>query len=171
MEEIRLLTNLETSSEKLLQIILSGQPELAVKLRHPSVRQLRQRVSVWCKTQALTAEESKAYIAERLRIAGATEPVFAPEAIELVHQYSSGVPRLINLICEHALINAYVDQIKPVPARIIDLVSVELELDRQPFILSPMSLSGLAESNMPAGVASNFNSIKNFTNPLKDTEL
>ena len=171
LEEIRLLTNLETSSEKLLQIILSGQPELAVKLRHPSVRQLRQRVSVWCKTQALTAEESKAYIAERLRIAGATEPVFAPEAIELVHQYSSGVPRLINLICEHALINAYVDQIKPVPARIIDLVSVELELDRQPFILSPMSLSGLAESNMPAGVASNFNSIKNFTNPLKDTEL
>ncbi|HEY6849252.1 MAG TPA: AAA family ATPase [Terracidiphilus sp.] len=171
LEEIRLLTNLETSSEKLLQIILSGQPELAVKLRHPSVRQLRQRVSVWCKTQALTAEESKAYIAERLRIAGATEPVFAPEAIELVHQYSSGVPRLINLICEHALINAYVDQIKPVPARIIDLVSVELELDRQPFILSHMSLSGLAESNMPAGVASNFNSIKNFTNPLKDTEL
>jgi general secretion pathway protein A len=171
LEEIRLLTNLETSSEKLLQIILSGQPELAVKLRHPSVRQLRQRVSVWCKTQALSSEETKAYMAERLRIAGATEPVFAPEAIELVHQYSNGVPRLINLICEHALINAYVDQIKPVPARIIDLVSAELELDRQPFILSPMSLAGLAESKMPAGLASNFNSIKSFTNPLKDTEL
>src|ERR1700728_2349638 len=113
LEEIRLLTNLETSSEKLLQIILSGQPELAEKLRHPSVRQLRQRVSVWCKTQALNSEETKAYIAERLRIAGAAEPLFAPEAVELVHRYSNGIPRLINLICEHALINGFVEQIKP----------------------------------------------------------
>jgi type II secretory pathway predicted ATPase ExeA len=165
LEEIRLLTNLETSSEKLLQIILSGQPELAEKLRHPSVRQLRQRVSVWCKTQALTVEETRAYIAERLRIAGATEPVLSPEAIELVHQYSSGIPRVINLICEHALINAYVEQIKPVPARIIDLVSVELDLDQQPFVLSPMSLAGFPDSSVPAALSSNFNPIKDFTNP------
>ena len=171
LEEIRLLTNLETSSEKLLQIILSGQPELADKLRHPSVRQLRQRVSVWCKTQALTAEETRAYIAERLRIAGATEPVLTPDAIDLVHQYSNGIPRLINLICEHALINAYVEQIKPVPARIIDLVSVELDLDQQPFVLSPMSLAGFPDSSGPAALSSNFNAIKDFTNPLKDTEL
>jgi general secretion pathway protein A len=106
-----------------------------------------------------------------LRIAGAAEPLFVPEAIELVHRYSNGIPRLINLICEHALINGFVEHIKPVPARIIDLVSVELDLDQQPFVLSPMALSGLADPNMPAGAASNFNPVKNFTNPLKDTEL
>ena len=73
LEEIRLLTNLETSSEKLVQIILSGQPELEEKLRDPSVRQLRQRISLWCRTRPLTGEETKAYVARRLRIAGATQ--------------------------------------------------------------------------------------------------
>jgi general secretion pathway protein A len=87
LEEIRLLTNLETSSEKLVQIVLSGQPELEEKLRDPCVRQLRQRVSVWCKNAPLTSEETKGYIAERLRIAGATEPVLAPDAVQLVHRY------------------------------------------------------------------------------------
>ena len=69
LEEIRLLTNLETSSEKLLQIVLSGQPELEEKLYHPSLRQLRQRISLWCRTHPLTSEETQAYIEERLRIA------------------------------------------------------------------------------------------------------
>ncbi len=101
LEEIRLLTNLETSSEKLLQIVLSGQPELEEKLRHPSVRQLRQRVSLWCRTQALTETQTHAYVAERLRIAGATWQIFSPEALDLVHRYSRGIPRIINLICEH----------------------------------------------------------------------
>ena len=76
LEEIRLLTNLETSSEKLVQIILSGQPELEEKLRDPCVRQLRQRISLWCRTRPLTSEETKAYIAKRLRIAGATNRSF-----------------------------------------------------------------------------------------------
>jgi general secretion pathway protein A len=128
LEEIRLLTNLETSSEKLLQIVLSGQPELQTMLRDPRVRQLRQRVSIWCKTQPLTAEQTQAYILERLRISGAAHPVLSPEAIQLVHHFSQGIPRLINLICEHALISAYVEEIKPVPARIVESVSIELEL-------------------------------------------
>jgi type II secretory pathway predicted ATPase ExeA len=108
LEEIRLLTNLETSSEKLVQIVLSGQPELEEKLRNPSVRQLRQRISMWCKTYPLSSEETQAYIAERLRIAGARQPVLSPEAVQLVYRYSKGIPRLINLICEHAMISAYV---------------------------------------------------------------
>jgi len=140
LEEIRLLTNLETSAEKLVQIVLSGQPELEEKLRNPSVRQLRQRVSLWCKTRPLTSEETHAYIAERLHIAGANDPVFLPEAIQLIHQYSKGIPRLINLICEHALISAYVEQVKPVPARIVDDVSSELDLEQQPFVLSSADL-------------------------------
>jgi len=141
LEEIRLLTNLETSSEKLLQIILSGQPELEEKLRHPSVRQLRQRVSLWCRTQALTGEQTHAYVAERLRIAGATAPLFASHALDLVHRYGRGIPRIINLLCEHALILSYVEQIRPVSARIMETVIAELELETQPFLISTSAMA------------------------------
>ena len=85
LEEIRLLTNLETSTEKLLQIVLAGQPELAGKLCQPSARQIRQRITLLCKTRALTREETRAYLAERLRIAGATAPVFSPEAADAIY--------------------------------------------------------------------------------------
>jgi general secretion pathway protein A len=136
LEEIRLLTNLETSAEKLVQIVLSGQPELEEKLRHPRLRQLRQRVSVWAHTGPLSAEETHAYVAERLRIAGATCPIFGPHAIDHVYRYSKGIPRLINLICEHALISAYVDQTILIPAHIVDSVAVELEVENQPFLLA-----------------------------------
>ena len=71
--------------------------------------------------------------------------MFSPEAVQLIHHYSKGIPRLINLICEHALISAYVEQIKPVPARIVESVSAELDLAQQPFVISPMALSGLSE--------------------------
>jgi len=131
LEEIRLLTNLETPSEKLLQIVLSGQPELEEKLRHPQLRQLRQRITLRCRTSQLSLAETRGYIAERLHIAGANgEPVFSPEAIERICDYARGIPRVINILCEHALINAYVDQQKPVPPRLIDEVAREFELDR-----------------------------------------
>jgi general secretion pathway protein A len=140
LEEIRLLTNLETSSEKLLQIVLSGQPELDEKLRHPSVRQLRQRVSLWCRTQALTERQTHAYVAERLRIAGATRPLFSNEALDLVHRYSRGIPRIINLVCEHALIVGYVEQIQQITPSIVEGVAAELELEMQPFMVSSAAL-------------------------------
>ena len=131
LEEIRLLTNLETPSEKLLQIVLSGQPELEEKLRHPQLRQLRQRITLRCRTSQLSLAETRGYIAERLHIAGANgEPIFSPEAIECICNYARGIPRVINMLCEHALINAYVDQQKPVPPRLIDEVAREFELDR-----------------------------------------
>ena len=108
LEEIRLLTNLETSSEKLLQIVLSGQPELEQKLRLPELRQLRQRIMLRCKTSPLTKEETgRYYIAKRLEIAGASGgPIFSPAAIESVHEHSRGIPRVANMLCEHALVNA-----------------------------------------------------------------
>ena len=142
LEEIRLLTNLETSSEKLLQIVLSGQPELEEKLRHPSVRQLRQRVSLWCRTQALTDSQTHAYVAERLRIAGATWQLFSPEALDLVHRYSRGIPRIINLLCEHALIVGYVEQVQEITPTIVEGVAMELELETQPFMVSSAALGG-----------------------------
>src|ERR1700712_5713685 len=140
LEEIRLLTNLETSSEKLLQIVLSGQPELEEKLRHPSVRQLRQRVSLWCRTQALTENQTHAYVTERLRIAGASWQLFSPESLELIHRCSRGIPRIINLLCEHSLILAYVEQVQQVTAAIVESVATELELETQPFMLSSAAL-------------------------------
>ena len=171
LEEIRLLTNLETSSEKLLQIVLSGQPELEEKLRDPSVRQLRQRIAIWCRTRALTSDQTRAYIAERLRIAGATQPALSPEAAQLVHHYSKGIPRVINLICEHAMISAYVEQVKPVPARIVESVCIELDLEQQPFVISPMALSGPPETTEDAPFSSIFKPIPESADPLKDIDL
>src|SRR5215475_269526 len=142
LEEIRLLTNLETSSEKLLQIVLSGQPELEEKLKHPSVRQLRQRVALWCRTQPLSETQTQAYVIERLRIAGATQPIFTPDALELVHRYSRGIPRIINLLCEHSLIVAYVEQAQQVTSAMVEGVAAELELETQPFLISSAAMGG-----------------------------
>jgi type II secretory pathway predicted ATPase ExeA len=171
LEEIRLLTNLETSSEKLVQIVLSGQPELEEKLRDPSVRQLRQRISLWCRTRPLTAEETKAYVTNRLRIVGASQPVFSPDAVQVVHQYSKGIPRIINLICEHAMISAYVEQIKPIPPRIVESVCRELDLDSQPFVLSPMALSSMPNEAMSTAMPGPMNTAVSSSDTLKDIEL
>ena len=148
MEEIRLLTNLETSSDKLLQIVLSGQPELEKKLLDPRVRQLRQRVSVWCKTQPLTSEQTPVYISERLRIAGATEPLFTPEAMDMVHSIANGIPRLINLICEHAMICAYADQTLPIAPQVIAAVSAQLNLEPHAAVLASGRPARLRESEL-----------------------
>src|ERR1700682_4663792 len=121
LEEIRLLTNLETSTEKLLQIVLSGQQELEEKLKLPQLRQLRQRIMLRCKTTPLTKEQTHDYIAERLRIAGASgELIFSPKTVETIHLYSMGIPRVINLLCEHSLINAYVEQQRPISPKIVE---------------------------------------------------
>jgi general secretion pathway protein A len=130
LEEIRLLTNLETSTEKLLQIVLSGQPELEERLKLPELRQLRQRIMLRCKTMPLNKEQTHEYIRERLRIAGANaEPIFNNQAIDTVHLYSLGVPRVVNLLCEHSLINGFVDQQRPIGPKIVEDVAREFQLD------------------------------------------
>jgi general secretion pathway protein A len=141
LEEIRLLTNLETSTEKLLQIILTGQPELEEKLRLPELRQLRQRITLRCHTAPLTLDETFGYVAERLQVAGANgEPIFSKEAIQTVHQYSRGIPRVINLLCEHSLVNAYVDSVRPVPANLVEEVVREFQLDE----IAPVASAGVS---------------------------
>ncbi len=130
LEEIRMLLNLETPREKLLQIVLAGQPELEERLKRPELRQIKQRIALRCKTAALTLEETHNYIRARLQIAGAGERlVFSPQAMDAVHCYSRGIPRVTNLLCEHALINAYVDHVQPVPAHIIAEVAREFQFD------------------------------------------
>ena len=148
LEEIRMLTNLETSTEKLLQIVLSGQPEFEEKLKLPQLRQLRQRIMIRCKTGPLKKEETHAYIFERLKIAGAVtneQPIFSPAAIETVHFYSLGIPRVVNLLCEHSLINAYVEQQRPIQSKIIEDVAREFQLDVAEPIAPPESLRTSAE--------------------------
>jgi general secretion pathway protein A len=142
MEEIRLLTNLETATDKLLQIVLSGQQELDEKLKLPQLRQLRQRISVRCKTLPLTNEQTHEYVAERLRIAGANgQPIFSAKAIDVIYKYSHGIPRVINLLCEHALTGAYVEEQRPVEPPLVEEVAKEFQLDEIAPIAPPGSLA------------------------------
>jgi len=89
--------------------------------------------------------------------------------VQLVYHYSRGIPRLINLVCEHALISAYVEQIKPVPANIVESVSAELDLAQQPFVISPTDISGLPEDSLPTAITSTINPVADFTDFLKDS--
>ena len=131
LEEIRLLLNLETSKEKLLQILLVGQPELEEKLARPELLQLRQRVRVRCKTGPLNAAETTGYIHWRLHVAGAqNELVFTSDALNAVHFYSCGIPRVINILCEHALINSYADNVREVSPQIVEEVARAFQFDK-----------------------------------------
>ncbi len=129
LEEIRMLTNLETFTEKLLQIVLVGQPELEQRLKQPHLRQLRQRLTLRAKTHPLNVEETKSYIAQRLRIAGSNgEPIFENDAVLALFRYSTGIPRIINLLSEHCLVSAFVDQKKLVTVDIVDSVAKDFDL-------------------------------------------
>lgn len=107
LEQIRLLTNLETTTRKLLQIILIGQPELQEILARPEMRQLAQRITARYHLSPLSSEKTISYIKHRLEVAGMKAPVFTPGALRIMHRLSGGVPRLINIICDRALLGAY----------------------------------------------------------------
>jgi putative secretion ATPase (PEP-CTERM system associated) len=129
LEEIRMLTNLETFTEKLLQIVLVGQPELEQRLKQPQLRQLRQRLTLRAKTHPLNLEETKSYVMQRLRIAGSNgDPIFDNEALTAVFRYSLGIPRVINLLCEHCLVSGFVDQKKIIPVELVDSVARDFDL-------------------------------------------
>jgi general secretion pathway protein A len=109
LEQVRLLTNLETESQKLLQIILIGQPELRELLGRNDLRQLAQRVTARFHLQPLEREETASYVRHRMRIAGATSEIFSSSALREIHRLSGGVPRVINIICDRALLGAYTE--------------------------------------------------------------
>lgn len=130
LEEIRLLTNLETAHEKLLQILLVGQPELDEKLDSVELRQLKQRVALRSHLAALDLNETKGYIERRLQLAGSPEPsaLFPAETIAAIHRHSRGTPRLINTICENALITAYSSQSRSVTQAMIENIAADFRL-------------------------------------------
>jgi general secretion pathway protein A len=133
LEEIRLLSNLETPTEKLIQIVLVGQPELSEKLSLPELRQLRQRISVRYHITPLSLEETRAYVIERLGIAGNPhDRIFDEAALEVIYKVSGGVPRLINLVCDSALLAGFARGERTVDAGLVTDAIRDLELDTLP---------------------------------------
>ncbi len=131
LEEIRLMTNIETSKHKLLQIVLVGQPELDENLDSPELRQVKQRVSLHYSLEPLTDMEARGYIARRLEVAGAQDQllqIFPPATLARVFHYAHGIPRLLNTICDGALVSGYGQQQKTITPAIIDEVAADLRL-------------------------------------------
>jgi general secretion pathway protein A len=127
LEDLRLLSNLETAKEKILQIVLSGQPELGQKLANPNLRQLRQRVAVNCRLLPLTRDELTEYIQSRLTAAGAVDPkLFTRDAEERIFEISTGIPRLVNIVCDNALVIGYALGKKRIGADVVNEAAADL---------------------------------------------
>lgn len=130
LEQVRLLSNLETASQKLIQIVLVGQPELRQTLTSPSLKQLRQRIGVWYHLTTLDREETLRYIEHRLKVGGWSEDVstlFAPSAVDLIYERAEGIPRLINVLCDRALLAGYAKNARIIEASMIEEAHAELE--------------------------------------------
>jgi general secretion pathway protein A len=139
LEQIRILSNFETDKEKLLQIFLVGQLNLLPLLRSPELRQLDQRVSIRYQLKPLTADEVGAYISHRLAIASAARSVvFSPAALRFVHDYSGGIPRLINMLCDRALLGGYQAQTTRIDEDLI--VTAAEGLDLKPLVRTQGSM-------------------------------
>jgi len=128
LESIRLLSNFETSKDKLLQILLVGQPELAQRLNSPDLRQLKQRVTLRHHLRTLSLDESNEYVSTRLKLAGGDPSVFTPGALESVHRHASGIPRLINILCDNAMLTAFALAKKSIDDVIVREVAEDLSL-------------------------------------------
>ena len=128
LEQVRLLSNLETDEHKLLQIVLIGQPELRDTLNEPGLRQLRQRITVRYHLSPLTRQETAQYIERRIHVAGGNgRPRFSPPAVRRIHRYSKGIPRLINAVCDMTLLAGYVTRQEHFTARLVRRAIRELE--------------------------------------------
>jgi general secretion pathway protein A len=131
LEEVRLLSNFETPNAKLLQILLVGQPELQATLERPELRQLQHRIGLHCRLRALTPQETHAYIAHRLHIAGAHDSTrLTARAVKRIAAFAAGNPRLINLVCDHCLLIGYADQQRTLDREIAEQAIQYLEAGR-----------------------------------------
>jgi type II secretory pathway predicted ATPase ExeA len=131
LEEIRLLANIETPTEKLLPLVLVGQPELAERLNEQSLRQLKQRVALRCEVAALNLLDTASYIVSRIRTAGGnTTKLFTREAVTLIHEAARGIPRTINVLCDNALISGFALRHQPVDRDIVLEVCRDFDLSR-----------------------------------------
>lgn len=131
LEEIRLLANIETNEEKLLSVVLAGQPELVSLLNDGALRQFKQRIALRCELRTLTMVETFAYVAGRIRAAGGVgAQVFTQEAVTLLHEYSGGIPRTISVLADNALLNGFALGQKPVTGAIVEEVCRDFAVSR-----------------------------------------
>jgi type II secretory pathway predicted ATPase ExeA len=144
LEEVRLLTNQEAADGKLLQVVLAGQPELVKTMAQPRLRPLAQRVAFWSRTLPLSFEQVREYVQRRLQVAGASNVnIFSDDALRQIHHYTHGVPRLVNLFCEHALIRGYVENTKVITPNIIEMVAHDVTM---PILAVAPDLSRMAKA-------------------------
>lgn len=133
LERIRLLSNFETPTEKLLHIMLVGQPELNVKLQLPELRQLKQRIELRCSIPPLTPEETRDYIRTRLKVAGAHDlGIFTDGAVSRIAEHARGIPRLVNILCDHCLLIGYADQRRRIERTTVEEAIEYLEAGARP---------------------------------------
>jgi general secretion pathway protein A len=155
LEEIRLLANIETDNEKLLSVVLAGQPELAARLNDPTIPQLKQRIALRCELRALTLRETSSYLVSRIRAAGGLAGhVFSREAAVLIHEASAGVPRKINVICDNALLTGFALNQRPVTRQVVQEVCRDFDLalaGTAPTLPDMSSLPPLATIESPDG--------------------
>jgi putative secretion ATPase (PEP-CTERM system associated) len=132
LEEVRMLSNLETEKEKLIQIILLGQPQLKVKLEKPTLEQFKQRIAVYYHLNPLRKQEAQEYIMHRLKVVSSNgvAEIFTPKAMDLIFDSSHGIPRLINLICDSALLSGYIYDTRKISDKIIHDVVKERDFNR-----------------------------------------
>jgi general secretion pathway protein A len=156
LEEIRLLANIETPTDKLLPVVLAGQPQLADRLNDPDLKQLKQRVALRCELEPLQPRETAAYIAERIRIAGGDSTrVFTRGAVELVHHCSRGIPRTISVICDNSLVSGFAMDRRPVDEQIV--AEVCRDFDFQPAAARPVAVVPAVVASAAAQVRPNGN--------------
>lgn len=160
LEEIRLLLNIETPQEKLLEIILAGQPELADTLQRPELRQLKQRVSAFCKLEPLSLEELREYVWHRLGQAGLAQAglpqqsLFADDAVRVIHEYTHGIPRLVNSLCDSALQTGFALQAPQITIAIVREAAKDLDLvQEEPRRVSPSNGDGRVVASPPLAPA------------------
>jgi len=152
-QEIRMLLNLETPREKLLQVVLAGELALEEKLKRIQIRELQQRITVHCKTATLNRDETFDYVRNRLQVGGAkSQPLFQPDAMDSIYFHSRGIPRVINVLCEQALINACADQVHLVTPQFIQEVALAFQWEyprHLPPTVSPASLATVDSAPVP----------------------
>jgi len=138
LEEVRLLGNIETPNEKLLPLVLAGQPELGRRLEDPALRQLKQRVALRCEIAPFTLPETAAYIGTRIKAAGGVpSQLFTQEAVRLIHERSGGIPRTISVICDNSLVNGMALNRQPVDCALVAEVCRDLHFEPNNAILPP----------------------------------
>jgi general secretion pathway protein A len=170
LEEVRMLSNLESAHGKLLQIMLVGQPELRETLAAPELLQLRQRISINCHLKALSREETAEYIQHRMEVAGNAEAVaFSGASLDLVHRHSRGIPRLINIICDYVMLSSFAEGVRSVSADLVGDIIRDLDFEQHYWSSRPVEAAPLS-GGATAGESEADDSIVELTERIESVE-